>query len=105
MRLLIDTVTFIWSIASPHRLSPRALSITEPPTVRLEISSVSLSEIAIKCAKGNLNLPKEKVSAALEGMRLEVLPYTAKHALAFFDLPPHHADPFDRMIISQALAE
>jgi len=105
MRLLLDTVAFIWAIGSPQRLSRRALAALEPASAVVEISAISLSEIAIKQAKGKLNLPEENVFAAIEDLKLRVLPYTARHARRLFALPPHHSDPFDRQIIAQALAE
>ena len=105
MRLLLDTVTFIWIIASPEKISSTAALAIEPKNIEVEISSISVSEIAIKHAKGKLNLPKEKVVAAIEKLNLQVLPYKPAHAYRFFDLPLHHADPFDRMIIAQAIAE
>ena len=105
MRLLLDTVTFIWALGSPERISRRATREIEPERVVLEISTISLAEIAIKHAKGKLNLPKEQVVAAIEDLKLRVLPYSGAHAFQLFELPLHHADPFDRQIIAQALAE
>lgn len=105
MRLLLDTVTFIWFVASPQRISPAATLAIEPRSVDVGISSVSVTEIAIKHIKGKLNLPKEDVFAAIERLKLRVLPYTSEHAYQFFGLPPHHTDPFDRMIIAQAVCE
>jgi PIN domain nuclease of toxin-antitoxin system len=71
----------------------------------LEISAISLSEIAIKRATGKLNLREEDVLGGLADLNIRVLPYTAAHAWRLFELPVHHADPFDRQIIAQALAE
>jgi len=73
--------------------------------VVIEISAISLSEITIKQAKGKLNLASENVLAAIEDLKLRVLPYTARHAYRLFGLPLHHTDPFDRQIIAQALTE
>jgi PIN domain nuclease of toxin-antitoxin system len=105
MRLLIDTSTFIWATASPERISRVAAARMEPEEVVIEVSTISLSEIAIKNAKGKLKLPRSTVEAGIEDFKLRVLPYTSLHAYRFFDLPLHHSDPFDRMIIAQALAE
>jgi PIN domain nuclease of toxin-antitoxin system len=77
----------------------------KPESTVVEISSISLSEIAVKHTKGKLNLPKADVLAALENLKVRVLPYTAAHAYELFGLPLHHPDPFDRQIIAQALAE
>jgi PIN domain nuclease of toxin-antitoxin system len=71
----------------------------------LELSAISVSEIAIKQALGKMNLRPEDVLTGLADLNLRVLPYTADHAWYLFRLPMHHADPFDRQIIAQALAE
>ncbi len=70
-----------------------------------EFSSVSISEIAIKEAKGKLNLCKDDIQLAAEDLKLRFLPYTADHALALLGLPLHHRDPFDRQLIAQATFE
>jgi len=105
MRLLLDTVTFIWSVTSPDRLSRAASSALQNPSALREISVISLSEIAIKRALGKLTFSKEDLAQGLAELQLRVLPYTAEHAHVFFDLPRHHGDPSDRQIIAQALAE
>ena len=105
MRLLLDTVTFIWAVSSPERISRPAMSAMRNAAAVREISSVSISEIAIKQARGKLTIGKEALNAAVADLRLRVLPYTGEHALALFDLPLHHPDPFDRQIIAQAIAE
>lgn len=105
MRLLLDTVTFLWSLGSPERLSSRAMSALANTKAVREISSISLSEIAIKLAAGKIGLRKVDVLDGIADLRLHVLPYAAEHALRLFELPVHHSDPFDRQIIAQALAE
>ena len=70
-----------------------------------EISAISLLEIAIKSARGKLTFGQDELNAGMTALRLRVLPYTGAHALGLFRLPLHHGDPFDRQIISQALAE
>ena len=71
----------------------------------LELSAISLAEIAIKASIGKLAISDSIVRQALEDLDIRVLPYTAEHALRLFDLPLHHGDPFDRQIIAQALCE
>lgn len=105
MRLLLDTSTFIWAIGSPDRLSKRAATAMEPQEVIAEVSAICLSEIAVKYATGKLNLAIDAVRAGIQDFNLRVLPYTATHAYQLYNLPLHHRDPFDRMIIAQALAE
>jgi PIN domain nuclease of toxin-antitoxin system len=105
MRLLLDTVTFLWAIASPQLISRRgARALENEETVR-ELSAVSVSEIAIKQALGKLTLAQGDLIQGVIDLQLRFLPYTAEHALRLFGLPPHHGDPFDRQIIAQAIAE
>src|SRR5277367_5835261 len=105
MRLLLDTVTFLWSVEAPDRISGPAMSaLTNPKAVR-EISVISFSEIAIKQRLGKLTFSKTNLVNGVTDLQLRVLPYTAEHAYKLFGLPLHHADPFDRQIIAQALAE
>jgi PIN domain nuclease of toxin-antitoxin system len=105
MRVLLDTVTFIWAVTSPERLSRRAMSALRREGAVRELSSVSVSEIAIKQAKGKLTFGQDDILAGLADLRVRVLPYTADHALRLFDLPLQHPDPFDRQIIAQAICE
>ncbi len=105
MRLILDTVTFIWAVSAPDRLSRAAMSALGKRSTVAEISVVSLTEIAVKQSRGKLAFSKTDVLSGIADLRLRVLPYAAEHALRLFDLPPHHADPFDRQIIAQALVE
>jgi len=105
MRLILDTVTFIWAVSSPERLSRHAMSALRKGTAVREISVVSLTEIAVKQASGKLTVSKADAMSGVADLRLRVLPYAAEHAFRLFDLPRHHADPFDRQIIAQALVE
>ena len=105
MRLLLDTVTFIWAVGSPERISKKAMRSLQHSQATLEMSAISLSEIAIKQALGKLNLSQQDAMTGIADLKLRVLPYTADHAFHLFGLPHHHGDPFDRQIITQALAE
>jgi PIN domain nuclease of toxin-antitoxin system len=105
LRLLLDTVAFIWSVRTPERLSRKAMAALERERAVRELSALSLSEIAIKGAKGKLTFSKDDIVLWLGDLQIRVLPYTAEHALRLFELPLHHADPFDRQIIAQALTE
>ncbi|MBV8674657.1 MAG: type II toxin-antitoxin system VapC family toxin [Acidobacteriaceae bacterium] len=95
MRLLLDTVTFIWAVSAPERISKRAISALQIQSAMLEISPVSISEIAIKQTRQKLQLDSADVLRGIEDLRLRILPYTADHALRLFHLPLHHPDPFD----------
>ena len=105
MRLILDTVTFIWAVSSPQRLSRAAMAALRKETTVREISVVSLAEIAVKQISGKLEIGKGDAVAGVADLRLRVLPYAARHGFRLFDLPAHHADPFDRQIIAQALVE
>jgi PIN domain nuclease of toxin-antitoxin system len=90
---------------SPERLTPRAAEALQATENILEMSAVSLSEIAIKTSLGKLRISAAGVHQALEDLDIRILPYPADHAFLLFELPPRHRDPFDRQIIAQALAE
>ena len=105
MRLILDTVTFIWAVTAPERLSRAAASALRKATAVREVSVVSLTEIAVKQSRGKLTFSKADVMAGAADLQLRILPYAAEHAFRLFDLPTHHADPFDRQIIAQALVE
>lgn len=105
MRIILDTVTFIWAISSPERLSRAATSALRKPTAAREISVVSLTEIAVKQIRGKLTFGKVEAMTGVADLRLRVLPFASEHAFHLFDLPAHHPDPFDRQIIAQALVE
>ncbi len=105
MRLLLDTAAFIFAVVSPELLTKRATAILHDPENIRELSALSLSEIAIKSARGKLDFSGADTRRAIEDLDVRILPYTANHALALFDLPLLHTDPFDRQIIAQALSE
>ena len=105
MRVLLDTATFLWAAQSPEQLSRAALAVLRSVETERELSSLSISEIAIKNTLGKLEFDLKNVLRSLDDLIVRVLPYRAEHALELFSLPRHHADPFDRQIIAQALAE
>jgi PIN domain nuclease of toxin-antitoxin system len=105
VRVLLDTAILIWAVESPARLTRRATAALESTDNILELSAVSLSEIAIKRARGKLKLSASDTQQALKDLDIRILPYAAEHAFFLFELPLHHNDPFDRQIIAQALSE
>jgi PIN domain nuclease of toxin-antitoxin system len=105
LRALLDTAVFIFAVESPRRLSTRAAAVLKNPHNIRELSSVSLTEIAIKTALGKLNISAEDARQAIQDMDIHILPFTADHAFRLFELPVHHRDPFDRQIIAQAFSE
>jgi PIN domain nuclease of toxin-antitoxin system len=109
MKLLVDTHVFLWSVISPEKLSAKARSALENPANEVFLSAVTLWEISLKSALGKLDLegatPAEMPDAAIAtGYRL--LPLHPEVAAGFFQLPRReHKDPFDRMLIWQAMSE
>ena len=105
MRVLLDTVAFLFAIEDPDRLSRKARTVMGDPANQRELSVISLAEIAMKNVAGKLNLSREDAMDALRRLQISVLPYAEAQVLELMTLPLHHRDPFDRMLIAQALAE
>ena len=108
MRLLLDTATFLWLAADSPKLSDPARELFERPDNEVFLSSVSAWEIAVKHALGNLPLPDPPevfVPKTREEMLVRSLPLDETATLYLPKLPTHHRDPFDRMLICQAIAE
>jgi len=105
LHALLDTVAFIVAVESPKLLGKRAAAILADENAVLDLSALSITEIALKAAKGNLDLSRHDIQRGLDDLQVRILPYTADHAFRFLDLPSHHRDPFDRQIIAQALTE
>jgi len=101
--LLLDTHVFLWWRGDDRRLQKKARSaIAEADLVF--VSAASAWEAAIKAALGRLHLP-DTIEAGVEESGFEKLPIAFSHAEAAAALPPHHLDPFDRMLIAQARIE
>ncbi len=111
LRVLLDTNAFLWAVASPELLSTCAAGVIGNPETHLYLSSVSLWEIAIKFNLGKLTLGSTGVSPdqwLRDQMRLLIvstLPMRTDHAIKTLSLPMIHRDPFDRMLIAQAMVE
>lgn len=108
MRLLLDTHGWLWMRAEPERLADSSRRLLRDPANELFLSAASAWEIAIKFAAGKLRLPQPP--AAFIAQRLAedqavALPILHAHALRAGELPPHHRDPFDRLLIAQAQIE
>lgn len=102
MRVLLDTHILLWAVLGDPRLSPTQLEAVA--TGELYLSAASVWEIGIKREIGKLDVPEEIFSIAVDaGCR--PLPISWAHAEKAARLPPHHADPFDRMLIAQARCE
>lgn len=105
VRLLLDTAALIYAADSPENLSKRASVALRNSDNVLEVSTISLAEIAIKAAVGKLSFSEITLRQFLKELDIRALPYTSEHAFRLFSLPLHHRDPFDRQIIAQALCE
>jgi len=108
MKMLLDTQVFLWWITDDPKLPAHVRKIIADGENELLLSSASCWEIAIKSQIGSLKLPAKTDVFIAEQMALNAiqsLPVQASHALNVFNLPQHHRDPFDRMIISQAQLE
>ncbi|MEM1115045.1 MAG: type II toxin-antitoxin system VapC family toxin [Bacteroidota bacterium] len=108
MRVLLDTHTFLWFIGGDARLSGYARSlITDPATTRL-LSVASLWAMSIKVRLGRLRLGfafPELVERQVRGNGIDLLPIRPAHLDEVARLPLHHRDPFDRLVIAQAVVE
>jgi PIN domain nuclease of toxin-antitoxin system len=102
---LLDTHVLLWWMDDAPRLQSRVRKIIGNPEHDIVVSAASLWEAAIKRATGKLRFDTPALLDALRRDRVRVLPITAEHALAAGDLPRHHDDPFDRMLVAQAVAE
>ena len=103
-RLLLDTHAALWALAEPEALSSPARMALEDAGNEVFVSVVSAWEIAIKRALGKLEAPDD-LEGALRMQGFEPLLMTFRHAARAGSLPPHHSDPFDRMLVAQAEAE
>ena len=103
-RLLLDTHVVLWALAEPVKLTRPARTALEDAENEVFVSVVSGWEIAIKRALGKLEAPDD-LEAAIRMQGFDPLLVTFHHAAQAGGLPPHHRDPFDRMLIAQAQAE
>ena len=108
MKLLLDTHTLLWFGLGDPRLSAAARALIDDPAHDKWVSPASYWEIAIKIRLGKYTLPSEYedfMEKAIAGNGFEVLPVELKHTAVLTTLPLHHRDPFDRLIIAQAMVE
>ena len=108
MKLLIDTHAFLWLMGDPEKLSRRALEACKDRGNELYLSVVSAWEIEIKRQLGKLRLGlplRTIIEQQQEKNALQILPVKLEHVLALCDLPAHHTDPFDSLLIAQVQVE
>ncbi len=107
MRLLLDTHVLLWALIEPDRLDPGLCDLLESPDHVVLFSAASIWEMSIKAALGRADFlvsPDRIVAAALDA-GFEELPVRSAAALAVATLPHHHRDPFDRLLVAQAITE
>lgn len=103
MRLLLDTHVVLWELSGERTVGPRARAAIQDAS-ELLFSVVSYAEIGVKVSVGKLKVPRTLThEIAKSGLR--TLPLTAADGLAVADLPLHHRDPFDRLLLAQAVRE
>ena len=104
MRLLLDTHALLWAVAEPEELLDSARAEIASGQNQVSFSASSIWEIAMKSSAGRLEVPSDLVEQVVE-RNYAALDITVEHAVAAGYLPPHHRDPFDRMLIAQAQRE
>ena len=106
LRVLLDTQVLIHAYSGElNAMSRKVRALLAADDTDAAVSVISLMEVAIKSGRGQLEMGEAEVREAVRDLRLTVLPFTPEHAYRLFGLPPHHRDPFDRMLIATALAE
>lgn len=101
MNILIDTHIFLWSLGDTKRLSDRRMSELRSQTNIIYLSSISIAELMIKSAIGKLKIDYDVLKMA-KNSDFEILDFKAEDSVLLKDLPLHHKDPFDRMLICQS---
>lgn len=108
MRLLLDTMVFVAAMSSVERLSNRAFETIRSPQNEVFLSVASAWEMSIKAGLGKLAVPENLevgIETRLKQLDIRLLPISLRHAVGVRDLPMHHRDPFDRMLVAQARVE
>lgn len=108
MNLLLDTSVFLWALASPEKLNRKTRELLTRGRDELFFSAASSWEIALKFSRGKLEVPESPTSYVPRVLRefgVRTMDVTSAHALAVIDLPWHHRDPFDRILVAQARLE
>jgi PIN domain nuclease of toxin-antitoxin system len=104
MRLLLDTHIVYWAFYSPDQLSRQAASILMNAD-EVFVSAASIWEMAIKVRIGKMKGDPREIAANIANAHFQELPVWSSHAVAVSSLPLHHQDPFDRLLIAQAITE
>ena len=103
VKILLDTHIFLWALGNPAKIREKSRIEIETLSNVVFVSSISIAEIMIKSSVGKLRVDYDPVEKA-QACGFEILDFRANDALLLNELPFHHRDPFDRMLISQSLA-
>ncbi len=103
MKIIIDTHVFLWALSDLSRLSEQRIMELESQANTVYVSSITITELMIKASIGKLQIDFDPVELAIES-GFELLDFSATDALLLKELPFHHKDPFDRMLIAQSIA-
>jgi PIN domain nuclease of toxin-antitoxin system len=104
MNILIDTHIFLWALSVPSKLSDERRSALEDLSNTIYVCSITIAELMIKASIGKLQIDFDPVELAKES-GFALMGFSPEAALLLKDMPFHHRDPFDRMLIAQSLAE
>lgn len=102
MKIIIDTHIFLWAISEPEKLNKKYKQALETLSNTIYVSSVSIAELMIKSSIGKIEIDFNPIEIAQES-GFEQLDFSSEDALLLKEMPFHHKDPFDRMLISQAI--
>jgi len=108
VKVLLDSHTLIWSATNDDRLPRAVADLIDHPGTRIALSVASMWELTLKVLDGRLRLPEapaDYFEAVTAELRAEVIPIEGRHVAALAELPVLHDDPFDRMLVAQALVE
>lgn len=103
MKIIIDTHIFLWALSDPSRIAEQKLEELKSLANIIYVSSITIAEIMIKASIGKLQIEFDPVELALQS-GFELLDFSGQDALLLQNLPFHHKDPFDRMLIAQSIA-
>lgn len=102
MKILVDTHIYLWMLSYPEKLSRKRRYELESPANEVFLSAMSIAELMIKHSIGKIEIEFNPLEMA-QRIGLEILNFSGAEALVLGELPFHHRDPFDRMLIAQAL--
>lgn len=104
MNCLLDTHVFLWALCAPEKLTAESRRVIQSPANAVFVSAISGAEIAIKKAMGKLEAPRNLMSE-IDHRGMQHMPLHYRHTETLETMELHHSDPFDRLLIAQALCE